>query len=70
MNNIIKILNLIMDDIYIDDELKEQIVKKYSETFHNSYDLVRLAKILVVYFLYVLIVLFWNRRNVRYRFKI
>ena len=61
-----------IDDIYIeDDELREQIVKRHSEIFHNSYDLVRLAKISFVYFLFIfLLVLFWNRRNIRYRFKL
>jgi hypothetical protein len=61
-----------IDDIYIeDDELRQKIAKKHIEIFHNSDDLVRLAKISFVYFLFIfLLVLFWNRRNIKYRFKI
>jgi hypothetical protein len=61
-----------IDDIYIeDDELREKIVKRHNEIFHNSDNLVRLAKISFVYFLFIfLLVLFWNRKNIKYRIKV
>lgn len=60
-----------IDDIYDDDGLREKIIKRNSEIFHNSYDLIKLAKISFVYFLFIfLLVLFWNRRNTKYRFKV
>ena len=61
-----------IEDIYIeDDELREQIVKRHIEIFHNSNYLVRLAKISFVYFLFIfLLVLFWDRRHRTYRFKV
>ena len=61
-----------IEDIYIeDDELREKIVKRHNEIFQNSDNLVRLAKISFVYFLFIfLLVLFWNRKNIKYRFKV
>ena len=61
-----------IDDIYIeDDELKEQIVKRHIDIFPNSNHLVRIAKISFVYLLFIfLLVLFWERRHRKDRFKV